>query len=206
MPMFHPRRRRVKLHLADSLTGPRHGRTLRQGDVRVNHANRASQNVTVRHIVAPFSLARAADREPAGACHNRFGLLVEAEWAARENRRLGRAMQPSSTSRRRESQWHDYRADALADAICDRLLHDAHRLVLEGPRSSSGHLRVHDGRHAHFRTLADTGLQPGEALALQWEDDEVGRSLNIERAGSDREVKATKSEARRAVDPTTTDR
>ena len=31
-------------------------------------------------------------------------------------------------------QWHDYLADAtLADAICDRLLHNAHRLVLKGP-------------------------------------------------------------------------
>jgi len=30
--------------------------------------------------------------------------------------------------------WHDYIADpTLADAICDRLLHPAHRLVLQGP-------------------------------------------------------------------------
>jgi DNA replication protein DnaC len=29
---------------------------------------------------------------------------------------------------------HDYLADAiLTDAICDRLLHNAHRLVLKGP-------------------------------------------------------------------------
>jgi hypothetical protein len=29
------------------------------------------------------------------------------------------------------AQWHDYLADAtLADAICDRLLHNAHRIVL----------------------------------------------------------------------------
>ena len=52
-------------------------------------------------------------------------------------------------------------------------------------------------------TLADTGVRPGEALALRWEDfDEVGRSLTIERAVSDREVKPTKSEARRTVDLT----
>ena len=32
------------------------------------------------------------------------------------------------------AQWHDYLADAtLADAICDRLLHNAHRIVLKGP-------------------------------------------------------------------------
>ncbi len=31
-------------------------------------------------------------------------------------------------------QWHDYLGDpTLADAICDRLLHNAHRLVLKGP-------------------------------------------------------------------------
>jgi integrase len=54
-----------------------------------------------------------------------------------------------------------------------------------------------------FMTLADAGLRPGEALALRWEDfDEVGRSLSIERAVSDGEVKPTKSEARRAVDLT----
>jgi integrase len=54
-----------------------------------------------------------------------------------------------------------------------------------------------------FMTLADAGLRPGEALALRWQDfDEVGRSLTIERAVSDGEVKPTKSEARRAVDLT----
>jgi len=54
-----------------------------------------------------------------------------------------------------------------------------------------------------FMTLADAGLRPGEALALRWEDfDEIGRSLTIERAVSDGEVKPTKSEARRAVDLT----
>jgi DNA replication protein DnaC len=32
------------------------------------------------------------------------------------------------------AQWHDYLAEAtLADAICDRLLHNAHRIVLKGP-------------------------------------------------------------------------
>jgi integrase len=52
-------------------------------------------------------------------------------------------------------------------------------------------------------TLADAGLRPGEALALRWEDfDEVGRALTIERAVSDREVKPTKSEARRKADLT----
>jgi DNA replication protein DnaC len=30
--------------------------------------------------------------------------------------------------------WHDHMGDpTIADAICDRLLHNAHRLVLQGP-------------------------------------------------------------------------
>jgi DNA replication protein DnaC len=38
------------------------------------------------------------------------------------------------TSQLPPAQWHDYLADeTLADAICDRLLHNAHRLVLKGP-------------------------------------------------------------------------
>jgi DNA replication protein DnaC len=35
------------------------------------------------------------------------------------------------TSQSPPTQWHDYLADAtLADAICDRILHNAHRLVM----------------------------------------------------------------------------
>ena len=38
------------------------------------------------------------------------------------------------TSQLPPAQWHDYLADAtLADAICDRLLHNARRLVRKGP-------------------------------------------------------------------------
>lgn len=38
------------------------------------------------------------------------------------------------TSQLPPAQWHDYFGDAtLADAICDRLLHNAHRIVLKGP-------------------------------------------------------------------------
>jgi integrase len=54
-----------------------------------------------------------------------------------------------------------------------------------------------------FLTLADTGLRPGEALALRWEDvDDVARSLRIERAVSGGRVKATKTEETRIVDLT----
>jgi DNA replication protein DnaC len=38
------------------------------------------------------------------------------------------------TSQLPPAQWHDYLADpTLADAICDRLLNNAHRVVLKGP-------------------------------------------------------------------------
>jgi DNA replication protein DnaC len=38
------------------------------------------------------------------------------------------------TSQLPTAQWHDYVGDAtLADAICDRILHNAHRIVLKGP-------------------------------------------------------------------------
>ncbi len=38
------------------------------------------------------------------------------------------------TSQLHPNQWHDYVNDpTLADAICDRLFHNAHRIVLKGP-------------------------------------------------------------------------
>jgi len=38
------------------------------------------------------------------------------------------------TSQLPPAQWHDYLGEAtVADAICDRLLHNAHRIVLKGP-------------------------------------------------------------------------
>ena len=38
------------------------------------------------------------------------------------------------TSQLPPTQWHDYIGEpTLADAICDRLFHNAHRLVLKGP-------------------------------------------------------------------------
>lgn len=44
------------------------------------------------------------------------------------------------TSQLAPSHWHDYLADpSLADAICDRLLSNAHRLVLHGPSRRKDH-------------------------------------------------------------------
>jgi len=38
------------------------------------------------------------------------------------------------TSQLPVAQWHDFIGDpALADSICDRLLHNGHRIVLKGP-------------------------------------------------------------------------
>jgi DNA replication protein DnaC len=38
------------------------------------------------------------------------------------------------TSQLAPNHWHDYLADpTLADAICDRLVNNAHRIVLKGP-------------------------------------------------------------------------
>jgi len=37
------------------------------------------------------------------------------------------------------AQWHDHVGDpTIADAICDRLLHNAHRIVLQGPSRRKG--------------------------------------------------------------------
>lgn len=46
------------------------------------------------------------------------------------------------TSQLPVAQWHDHVGDpTVADAICDRLLHNAHRIVLQGPsrRRTKGH-------------------------------------------------------------------
>lgn len=46
------------------------------------------------------------------------------------------------TSQFPPKRWHDYVTDpTLADAICDRLLHNAHRIVLPGPSRRGGEAR-----------------------------------------------------------------
>jgi integrase len=59
--------------------------------------------------------------------------------------------------------------------------------------------------HVMFLTLADGGLRPGEALALQWEDVDLNdRTVNIERALSrGGRIKTTKTGESRRVDLTT---
>src|SRR2546422_189512 len=105
----------------------------------------------------------------------RFGLLVDAEWLHRQNKRLSRYLAEAKlrlsqaciedidysarrqldkaqirslatcrwieehhnvivTSQLPVEKWHDYIGDpTIADAVCDRLLHNAHRLALKGP-------------------------------------------------------------------------
>ena len=56
-----------------------------------------------------------------------------------------------------------------------------------------------------FLTLADTGMRPSEALALQWPDlDTTGRTIHVERAVTlGGQIKPTKTEAVRTVDLST---
>jgi hypothetical protein len=65
------------------------------------------------------------------------------------------------TSQRPPAQWHDHLADpTLADAICDRLLHNAHRIVLQGPSRRKGARRL-SGRQRRSApiTIPDRGVQ-----------------------------------------------
>jgi DNA replication protein DnaC len=139
----------------------------------------ATPTLDKRHALKLPALAQAWTEQQQNAelaalgFDERLGLLVDAEWLARENKRLTRALQDAKLKlpqacieaidypARRELdkavirqlatcrwiaehqqvfvtgatvQWHDHIGEpTLADAICDRLLHNAHRLVLKGP-------------------------------------------------------------------------
>jgi integrase len=91
---------------------------------------------------------------------------------------------------------HDQLA-VLLDAAFDRISL-AERLSAQqesrrGPQPSSERMiRAAQRDAVLFLTLADTGLRPGEALGLQWEDlDSATRLLHVERAISLRELKPT---------------
>ncbi len=61
----------------------------------------------------------------------RFGLLVDSQWLARENRPI--------------EHLHDQLGEAtVVDAICHRLLHNAHRIALQGPswRKENAHIEA----------------------------------------------------------------
>ena len=61
------------------------------------------------------------------------------------------------TSQLPPAQWHDHIGEpTLADAICDRLLHNAHRIVLQGPSTKKGgQARQLIGRPASLRSDHD---------------------------------------------------
>src|SRR5438445_458050 len=76
----------------------------------------------------------------------RFGLLVDEDGCRVAMREPGRAQRREIIGDRHGSRstlitsqlpvekWHDHIGDpTIADAVCDRLLHNAHRLVLKGP-------------------------------------------------------------------------
>jgi len=97
---------------------------------------------------------------------------------------------------------------ALLEAAFDRITAAERRISAEDDDSASRSdyqqaLRAARRDAVLFLTLADTGLRPGEALALQWEDfDCAARLLHVERAVSLRAVKPTKTEESRTVDLT----
>jgi hypothetical protein len=66
MLMFYPRRRRMDFHLADSPTEPRHRRTLRQGDVSVNHANHTYDPENFLHVIDRGKTCGSRDSLPWG--------------------------------------------------------------------------------------------------------------------------------------------
>ena len=66
------------------------------------------------------------------AFDERLGLLVEAEWIARENKRLGRALRASSSLR------SDLALDALEQALYDRPIIQAAPLVHHSDRGVQG--------------------------------------------------------------------
>ena len=68
----------------------------------------------------------------------KLGIVVDREWTDRENRRLARRIKDAKLSTRASldnvKSWHEALNDpTIADAICDRLVHNAHVLKLGGP-------------------------------------------------------------------------
>jgi hypothetical protein len=60
------------------------------------------------------------------------------------------------TSQLQPGHWHDYLGEpTLADAICDRLLHNAHRIVLRSVAEKGGQARQLSGRTASLRSDHD---------------------------------------------------
>ncbi len=74
-------------------------------------------------------------------------------------------------------------------------------LAVDARRARAAEVPTGRRDHALFLLLADTGLRPGEALALQWPDVSLAdRTISVERAVSAGAVKATKTGESRRVD------
>lgn len=63
----------------------------------------------------------------------RPGLLVDREMTVRHNRRLHKRLKQANFHQLPVSHWHQYLGEAtLADAILDRLVHNAYKIELRG--------------------------------------------------------------------------
>jgi hypothetical protein len=88
------------------------------------------------HALHLAAMAQAFEMPRGSAAHaelrseGRFGLLVDAEWTAREQRRLAQLI----ASHLPPTAWHAAIGEpSVADAICDRPIYRAHKLTLKGP-------------------------------------------------------------------------
>ena len=95
-------------------------------ELRIAHADGSYVRVLTRLarvdvlIIDDFAIAPVSDEE-----RRHLLELLEDRYGTRST---------IVTSQLAPNDWHDYLADpTLADAICDRIVHHAHRLVLKGP-------------------------------------------------------------------------
>ena len=95
-------------------------------ELRIAHADGSYVRVLTRLarvdvlIIDDFAIAPVSDEE-----RRQLLELLEDRYGTRST---------IVTSQLAPNDWHDYLADpTLADAICDRIVHHAHRLVLKGP-------------------------------------------------------------------------
>ncbi len=95
-------------------------------ELRIAHADGSYVRVLTRLarvdvlIIDDFAIAPVSDQE-----RRHLLELLEDRYGTRST---------IVTSQLAPNDWHDYLADpTLADAICDRIVHHAHRLVLKGP-------------------------------------------------------------------------
>jgi integrase len=106
--------------------------------------------------------------------------IIKANPAALQSRRRNKSLDRITSSERRKA------IRPFSEEELDRLFASA--------RDDNEH-------SAYFLTLARTGMRPGEAMALKWDDlDFTNREILVERAVSGGEVGSTKTDAVRRID------